>query len=165
MQAPMHQLNILKIYLVCYGTGQIEGIACSERQARCKERDLIVLLPGFFTVMAEYVPRVACVMAAADMHAMMLNGVMRSPMSFHDVTPLGRVLSRFSKDVDVIDNILPQSVVDVLWCAFEVIKQNKTKKRQKSAISYKDAFNMHHFPRLLFLSAFCTYLHAHPPLP
>jgi ABC-type multidrug transport system fused ATPase/permease subunit len=41
------------------------------------------------------------------MHSDMLNAVFRLPMEFFDVTPLGRILNRFSKDVDVCDNVLP----------------------------------------------------------
>jgi ABC-type multidrug transport system fused ATPase/permease subunit len=34
-------------------------------------------------------------------HKKMLNSIMLSPMAFFDVTPSGRILNRFSKDMDV----------------------------------------------------------------
>ncbi|KAJ3111421.1 hypothetical protein HK100_002694 [Physocladia obscura] len=42
-----------------------------------------------------------------NMHGYALSGVMRSPLSFFDATPLGRITSRFSRDFDGIDNQLP----------------------------------------------------------
>jgi hypothetical protein len=39
----------------------------------------------------------------------MLACVMRSPMSFFDTTPLGRVVNRFAKDIYTIDETIPYS--------------------------------------------------------
>lgn len=43
------------------------------------------------------------------MHWEAVNRVLRAPMSFFDTTPLGRVINRFSKDVDTMDNLLSDS--------------------------------------------------------
>uniref|UniRef100_A0A182YDJ2 ABC-type glutathione-S-conjugate transporter n=1 Tax=Anopheles stephensi TaxID=30069 RepID=A0A182YDJ2_ANOST len=49
--------------------------------------------------------------AAKTMHELLLRYVLRWPMSLYDTTPLGRVLNRFSKDVDTVDNTLPQLIL------------------------------------------------------
>merc|ERR1719225_1768550 len=48
--------------------------------------------------------------ASKKMHEEMLVKVMRSPMSFFDTTPLGRIVNRFARDVDVCDNALPGNI-------------------------------------------------------
>jgi ABC-type multidrug transport system fused ATPase/permease subunit len=40
-----------------------------------------------------------------------LNGILRSPIAFFDTTPMGRILSRFSKDQESMDN----EVANVLY--------------------------------------------------
>ncbi|KAJ1945751.1 hypothetical protein EC988_005683 [Linderina pennispora] len=40
----------------------------------------------------------------------MLYAVSRSPMSFFDTTPLGRILQRFSKDQNSVDSVIPQTL-------------------------------------------------------
>ena len=37
----------------------------------------------------------------------MLANILRSKLSFFDSTPLGRITNRFSKDIDMIDMVIP----------------------------------------------------------
>ena len=48
--------------------------------------------------------------ASKVLHKKMLIRVLQSPMSFFDTTPLGRIVNRFAKDVDVCDQTLPQNL-------------------------------------------------------
>ncbi|TFK23809.1 ATP-dependent bile acid permease [Coprinopsis marcescibilis] len=47
--------------------------------------------------------RLAALKASFTLGKRALQGVLRAPMSFFDTTPMGRVLSRFSKDQDTLD--------------------------------------------------------------
>ncbi|KAJ2252788.1 hypothetical protein EV176_007514, partial [Coemansia sp. RSA 451] len=49
------------------------------------------------------------VRASTKIHQNMLHSVLRSPMSFFDVTPIGRILNRFSSDLQQCDEMLPRS--------------------------------------------------------
>ncbi|XP_029933187.1 canalicular multispecific organic anion transporter 2 isoform X3 [Myripristis murdjan] len=48
--------------------------------------------------------------AAKYMHRNMLQRVLRAPQAFFESTPTGRVLNRFSKDVDTIDSHIPDNI-------------------------------------------------------
>lgn len=50
------------------------------------------------------------VRAAGLLHNGMLSNILKLPMAFFDTTPLGRIVNRFSRDVETIDNSLPLNV-------------------------------------------------------
>jgi ABC-type multidrug transport system fused ATPase/permease subunit len=52
--------------------------------------------------------------AARYLHAELLDSVLRAPMAFYDVTPVGRILVRFSRDIMQIDFQLPQQYISFL---------------------------------------------------
>jgi len=58
--------------------------------------------------------------AGRILHNLMLTNVMRTPVGFFDVTPAGRLLNRFSKDVDVLDTVLPMTLRGWCNCFFSV---------------------------------------------
>ena len=61
------------------------------------------------------------VKAATYFHRILLEKVLKAPMSFFDTTPVGRVISRFSKDVNKIDDSLNDSFRETLRSAFSIL--------------------------------------------
>ena len=62
-----------------------------------------------------------CAIAAEHMHAGLLFGIMRSPMQFFDTNPFGRIINRFSSDVDLMDKMIPFQITDFVWCLMDVV--------------------------------------------
>ncbi|KAG8782047.1 hypothetical protein FRC15_007633 [Serendipita sp. 397] len=48
--------------------------------------------------------------ASKSLHKAALKRLMYSPMSFFDTQPIGRIMNRFSKDIDTIDNTLADAI-------------------------------------------------------
>ncbi|CAG8620597.1 18107_t:CDS:10 [Acaulospora morrowiae] len=62
-----------------------------------------------FSLISGVVFSVSGVRAAMKLHDNAIRRVLRAPTSFFDTTPLGRIINRFSKDVDTCDNLLSES--------------------------------------------------------
>ena len=57
----------------------------------------------------------AIVRAARTLHKGLLANILKNPMSFFDTTPKGRIINRFSKDIDTLDDQLRTFVLMLLF--------------------------------------------------
>ncbi|XP_018568582.1 multidrug resistance-associated protein 1-like [Anoplophora glabripennis] len=58
---------------------------------------------------------------AIKIHRFLLSNVLRLPSAFFDVTPMGRILARFSNDVNGVDIILPMNLQVMIQTTIRVI--------------------------------------------
>ncbi|KAJ3212806.1 Multidrug resistance-associated protein 4 [Clydaea vesicula] len=61
------------------------------------------------------------VFTLTELFLKMLNSVIRSPLNFFEVHPLGRILNRFSKDLSTADEMLPTTFFDFVQCVFQIL--------------------------------------------
>ncbi|KAI1493696.1 P-loop containing nucleoside triphosphate hydrolase protein [Biscogniauxia mediterranea] len=62
-----------------------------------------------------------CVRSSRTMMIKALQRVLRAPVSYFDTTPLGRLLNRFSKDVEVMDYALTEALRKYLYSLFGLL--------------------------------------------
>ena len=65
-------------------------------------------LQALAVIMAAIFLYLSTIRGAKRLHDTTLSTILRSPMSFFDTTPQGRILNRFGKDIDVLDATMPQ---------------------------------------------------------
>ncbi|CAG2106437.1 unnamed protein product [Medioppia subpectinata] len=56
-----------------------------------------------FTFISQTFISFGCIGAAKHLHNIMLDRIIRAPISFYDTTPIGRIQNRFSRDMDSVD--------------------------------------------------------------
>ena len=76
---------------------------------------------AFMVLFGAFALAIGAVMASRSIHNKLLHNVMRSPMSFFETTPLGRILNRFSKDIYVIDETIPRSLRSFIFVFMSVV--------------------------------------------
>ncbi|XP_072539980.1 ATP-binding cassette sub-family C member 4 isoform X3 [Salminus brasiliensis] len=63
----------------------------------------------------------AMVCSAQTLHNRMFNCILRTPVRFFDINPIGRILNRFSKDIGQVDSLLPWTFVDFIQVFLQII--------------------------------------------
>lgn len=79
-----------------------------------------MIISAVSCLFSDLASQIGCLCASIVLHQTLLRGVLRAPMAFFDKTPLGRILSRFSADIEVVDDDLQWCLADVMYCTFEV---------------------------------------------
>ncbi|KAK9492604.1 P-loop containing nucleoside triphosphate hydrolase protein [Lipomyces doorenjongii] len=77
---------------------------------------------AFLTLFSTIVLWIFCsIEAAKKLHDQMLLHVIHSPMRFFDTTPIGRVINRFTTDIDRVDEALPRVFTGFFSVIFNVM--------------------------------------------
>ncbi|KAF9142606.1 hypothetical protein BGX30_002585 [Mortierella sp. GBA39] len=75
---------------------------------------MLVLLYMALDITENYVTEAVCgIQASKVLHENLLDRVLRLPMAFFDVTPMGRIVNRFSSDIYSIDAQMPEEWNDL----------------------------------------------------
>jgi len=82
---------------------------------------LLAVTLGIVTFFRAYLLAAFGVSASDGLHKNLLNSILRAPQSFYDTTPLGRILSRFSKDIYSIDLELSDTMDFFLFCSLQIV--------------------------------------------
>ena len=61
------------------------------------------------------------VVAALSLHHQLLDHVLQLPIMFFDTNPSGRIVNRFSRDMEIIDSVLSTSMIQFLSCVANVL--------------------------------------------
>uniref|UniRef100_A0A3B3WE55 ATP-binding cassette, sub-family C (CFTR/MRP), member 3 n=1 Tax=Poecilia mexicana TaxID=48701 RepID=A0A3B3WE55_9TELE len=73
---------------------------------------------GILVMISSFTLAMGNIGAAKKLHANLLDNKLHTPQSFFDTTPIGRIINRFSKDIYVIDEALPSTVLMFLGTFF-----------------------------------------------
>ncbi|KFV59490.1 Canalicular multispecific organic anion transporter 2, partial [Tyto alba] len=76
------------------------------------------LLQGLIVLICSFTLAMGGINAARTLHAALLENKFHSPQSFYDTTPTGRIINRFSKDIYVIDEVIPPTILMFLGTFF-----------------------------------------------
>jgi ATP-binding cassette, subfamily C (CFTR/MRP), member 1 len=74
----------------------------------------------FTTFIATLALYIGTLEAARFTHNYLLTKILHAPMAFFDQTPIGRIINRFSKDIEAVDSDLPATLRAFSACFFGV---------------------------------------------
>ncbi|MGH0114521.1 UNVERIFIED_CONTAM: hypothetical protein FKN15_019661 [Acipenser sinensis] len=76
------------------------------------------LTQGVLVMISSFTLALGGIGAARTLHSALLENKFCTPQAFFDTTPLGRIINRFSKDIYVIDEVIPPTILMFLSTFF-----------------------------------------------
>ncbi|XP_066291267.1 multidrug resistance-associated protein 1-like isoform X3 [Branchiostoma lanceolatum] len=76
---------------------------------------------GVAVVLTAFSVAVGGFVSARHMHRLLVSNVLRLPMTFFDSTPVGRILNRFSQDINTVDSVLPARMSSIIHCVTKIL--------------------------------------------
>ncbi|CAH1274299.1 ABCC1 [Branchiostoma lanceolatum] len=76
---------------------------------------------GVAVVLTAFSVAVGGFLSAKHMHRLLVSNVLRLPMMFFDSTPIGRILNRFSQDINTVDSVLPARMSSIIHCVTKIL--------------------------------------------
>uniref|UniRef100_A0A8D0AYB3 Cystic fibrosis transmembrane conductance regulator n=1 Tax=Sander lucioperca TaxID=283035 RepID=A0A8D0AYB3_SANLU len=107
--------------------GIVVSILAQVRSSSLKENILLLVFTGltaaviFFGFFRNIVLFHVLVRSAQTLHNRMFNSILKTPVHFFDVNPIGRVLNRFSKDIGQLDSMLPWTFADFIQVFLQIV--------------------------------------------
>jgi ATP-binding cassette, subfamily C (CFTR/MRP), member 1 len=80
-----------------------------------------ILYKGLLVFFADLMFAFMYVKASKNLHNTMLNSILHCNMQFFESTPIGRILNRFSKDIDLTETKIPETFRGSTRFGFNVI--------------------------------------------
>ncbi|KAK8771661.1 hypothetical protein V5799_025095 [Amblyomma americanum] len=102
-----HGFNIMGSYwLSLWSNDALDPVLATDPEQRNYRLGMYAMygiVETIFVLVGSISLHLSALRGSQTLHASMLERVLRSPMSFFDTTPMGRILNRFSKDIDTAD--------------------------------------------------------------
>ncbi|XP_078610229.1 multidrug resistance-associated protein 1-like isoform X14 [Branchiostoma floridae x Branchiostoma japonicum] len=76
---------------------------------------------GVAVVLTAFAVAVGGFIGAMHMHRILVANVLRLPMMFFDSTPVGRILNRFSQDINTVDSVVPARMSSIVHCLTKIL--------------------------------------------
>uniref|UniRef100_A0A7N9AYA3 ATP-binding cassette, sub-family C (CFTR/MRP), member 4 n=1 Tax=Mastacembelus armatus TaxID=205130 RepID=A0A7N9AYA3_9TELE len=110
--------NIVVLLLVMVVSLLRVTCMCNNLQLVFTGLTAVTIVLGFVRNLVLFNVLVRC---AQSLHNRMFNAIIRTPVCFFDINPIGRVLNRFSKDIGQLDSNLPWTFVDFIQVFLQIV--------------------------------------------